>query len=168
MVGENPSLDTIEDFLAQKRIAMVGISREQGNISILLFEEMYRRGYDIVPVNPNTQKILGRRCFARVQDIQPPVDGALLMTRPEVTDWVVKDCVEAGIRRVWMYRGGGRGAVSPQAVQFCQEHGIEVVPGECPLMFWRDAGAVHRIHGFIRKITGRYPPRASASSEHTA
>jgi predicted CoA-binding protein len=168
MPDENLSLDAIEDFLAQKRIAMVGMSREPRNISILLFEEMYRRGYDIVPVNPNTQEILGRRCFARVQDIQPPVDGALLMTTPEVTDAVVKDCAEAGIRRVWMYRGGGKGAVSPQAVQFCEERGIEVVPGECPFMFWRDAAAVHRVHGFIQKITGHYPRRASVSSARAA
>jgi uncharacterized protein len=168
MPGQNFSLDAIEDFLAQKRIAMVGMSREPGNISILLFEEMYRRGYEVVPVNPNAQEILGRPCFARVQDIHPPVDGALLMTTPEVTEIVVKDCAEAGIRRVWMYRGGGKGAVSPQALQFCEERGFQVVPGECPFMFWRDAGAVHRVHGFIRKITGHYPRHAPVSSARAA
>jgi predicted CoA-binding protein len=160
MALQSFSLETVEDFLSQKRIAMVGISRQPASFSARLFEEFCRRGYDVVPVNPNVQEVQGRRCFARLQDIQPPVQAALLMTAPEVTETIVGDCAEAGIPRVWMYRAGGQGAVSSKAVQFCQERGIQVVPGECPFMFWRDAGIGHRLHGFIRKITGHYPPRA--------
>jgi uncharacterized protein len=155
MATQRASLETIEDFLAQKRIAMVGISRDPQNFSVTLFEELCRRGYDIVPVNPNAPEVLGRHCFARVQDIQAPVEAALLMTSPAVKDAVVNDCAEAGIRRVWMYRAGGKGAVSARAVQFCQERGIQVVPGQCPFMFLPDTAGFHRFHGFIRKITGR-------------
>jgi predicted CoA-binding protein len=161
MAVERASLETVEEFLAQKRIAMVGISREPKNFSVMLFEELCRRGYDVVPVNPNTSEVLGRRGFARVQDIQPPVDAALLMTSSGVTDTVVRDCAEAGIHRVWIYGTGGQGAVSPAAVEFCRVHGIQVVPGECPYMFLPNAG-FHRIHGFIQKIVGRYPSRAHA------
>ena len=160
MKAHDVSLETIDDFLAQKRIAMVGISREPRGFSVTLFEELCRRGYEVIPVNPHAQEVLGRRCFARVQDIQPPVEGALLMTSPEVTDTVVNDCAEAGIPRVWMYRAGGNGAVSNGAVAFCRERGIAVVPGQCPFMFLPNAAAFHRFHGFIRKITRRYPPRA--------
>lgn len=160
MADQKVSLETIEEFLAQKRIAVVGISREPKHFSVTLFEELCRRGYDVVPVNPNAPQVLGRRCFGRVQDIQPRVDAALLMTSPEVTDAIVKDCAEAGIRRVWMYRAGGKGAVSRRAVEFCRQNGIEVVPGQCPFMFWRDAETGHLLHGFIRKITGRYPRHA--------
>jgi len=157
MTDEKVALDTIENFLAHKRIAMVGVSRESKDFSVTLFKELRRRGYEVVPVNPKTSEVLGQPCFARVQEIQPPVEAALLMTSPDVTDEVVHDCAEAGIRRVWMYRAGGRGAVSPQAVKFCREHGIELVPGQCPFMFWRDAGIGHRLHGLIRRITGHYP-----------
>jgi len=147
---------------------MVGMSREPGNISIALFEEMCRRGYDVFPVNPNVQEILGRPCFVRVQDIEPLVDGAILMTTPEVTEIVVRDCAAAGIRRVWMYCGIGKGAVSPQAVQFCQQRGIQVVPGECPFLFWQGAAGMHRVHGLIRKLTGRYPRHAPTSTARAA
>ena len=162
MAAQTPSLETIEDFLAQKRIAMVGISREPKSLSVALFEELCRRGYDVIPVNPNTPNVLGRRCFARLQDIQPPVEAALLMTSPAITDTVVSDCAEAGIRRVWMYRATGNGAVSPKAIAFCQERGIQVVPGQCPFMFLPGAETIHRLHGFVRKITGRYPHRQCA------
>src|SRR3954471_6781944 len=107
-----PSLETIQEFLAQKRIAMVGVSRNRKEFSAALFKELRERGYDVVPVNPNASEAMGQPCFARVQDVRPPVDSALLMTIPEVTDEVVSDCAQAGIRRVWMYRAGGKGAVS--------------------------------------------------------
>ena len=165
MPYESVTLRIIEEFLAQKRIAIVGISRDPKSFSAILAQEFARRGYDVVPVNPHTAEALGRRCFARVQDIQPSVDGALLMTSPELTGAVVSDCAEAGIRRVWMFRAGGKGAVSPEAVRFCRDRGIQVVPGQCPFMFWRDAGGVHRFHGFIRKITGRYPKRDPAPAD---
>ena len=161
MATQRASLETIEDFLAQKRIAMAGISRDPANFSVKLFEELCRRGYDVVPVNPNATEVQGKRCFARVQDIQPPVEGALLMTSPEATETVVNDCAEAGIRRVWMYRATGQGSVSAKAIEFCLARGMLVVPGQCPFMFLPDTAGFHRFHGFIRKITGRYPRRAT-------
>ena len=157
MAAQKVSLDTIEGFLRQKRIAMIGASRDPKHFSSYLLNELVKRGYDMVPVNPNAKDIAGRRCFARVQDIAPPVDAALLMTSSTVTDAAVSDCAEAGIRRVWMYGAGGNdGAVSATAVEFCGEQGIDVVPGQCPFMFLPHNG-FHAIHGFIRKVTGKYP-----------
>ena len=163
MIAQAVSLETIEAFLAQKRIAMIGISRERKSISVALFEELSRCGYDIVPVNPKLSSINGLRCLARVQDIDPPLSAALIMTSPEVTESVVADCFAAGIRQVWMYRAGGKGAVSPKALEFCVAKGMEVVPGQCPFMFLPGAAGVHRFHGFIRKITGRYPRHGVAA-----
>ena len=156
------SLDAIEEFLAQKRIALVGMSREASSIGTILFKECSRRGYEVVPVNPNVPEVMGRRCFAHVQDIEPPVGAALLLTSPKVTELVVQDCAEAGIKRVWMYRAGGQGAVSEKAIEVCRERGIRVIPGECPLMFLPKIGGIHGLHGFFRKLTGRYPKHSHA------
>ena len=156
------SIENITDFLAHKRLAMAGISHDPANLSVKLFEELVRRGYDVEPVNPNLGEVEGRKCFGRVQDVKPPVEAVLLMTSPEVTEMVVRDCAEAGVRTIWMYRAGGKGAVSPKAVEFCQEHGIRVVPGECPFMFLPESAGFHRFHGFIRKIMGRYPRHEKA------
>ena len=168
MTDHKVSLAAIEDFLGQKRIAMVGISRDPKSTSVMLFEELCRRGYEVIPVNPNLAEVQGRRCFARVQDIQPPVEAALLMTSPAVTDMVVSDCVEAGIRQVWMYRGMGNGAVSENAAAFCREHAIEVIPGECPFMFLPGTAGAHRFHGFLHRIFGRYPRRVAITERRAA
>jgi len=151
------SMAVIQNFLSQKRVAIVGVSREPKDFSLALFREFRKRGYDTVPVNPQAEEIDQQPCFARLQAVEPPVDGALLMTSPAVTDAVVRDCAEAGVKRVWMFRAGGAGAVSPEAVQYCEERGIAVIPGECPFMFFPGTSWFHRLHGVIRKITGAYP-----------
>ena len=151
------SMQMIQDFLGQKRLAVVGVSRQPKDFSLALFRELRKRGYDAVPVNPEAEQIDEQPCYARLQAVHPPVDGALLMTSPAATDQVVRDCADAGIKRVWMYRAAGDGAVSPAAVKFCEESGIAVIPGECPFMFFSGGGWFHHLHGFVRKITGAYP-----------
>lgn len=151
------TLASIQDFLRQKRLAIVGVSHNSRDFSRKLYEELRGRGYEVVPVNPNLGELAGDKCFAKVQDIQPPVDGALLMNPPALTAGIVRDCEAAGIKRVWMYRAAGSGAVDDEAVLFCQTHGISVVPGECPYMFFPAAGWIHRAHGSIRRIMGAFP-----------
>src|SRR5256885_15710176 len=102
-------MERIQDFLGQKRFAIVGVSQSPKDFSRALFREFRERGYDPVPVNPAAREIEGQPCFPCLQEIQPPVDAVLLMTSPAVTDTVVRDCAEAGIKLVWMYRAGGRG-----------------------------------------------------------
>lgn len=147
----------INDFLGQRRIAVVGVSRKPDDFSRYVFRELKNRRYDVVPVNPGGGEVDGQPCAKRVSDITPPVDGALLMTSPEATEQVVQECAQAGIRRVWMHRGVGAGAVSVKAAEYCRERGIEVVAGACPLMFLPKAGLPHRIHGAVLKLLRRHP-----------
>ena len=151
------ALQQIREFLGQKRFAMVGVSRQPKDFSRMLLREFCERGYRVVPVNPEARELDGQPCFARLQEIEPPVEAALFMTPPTLTDLAVKDCPEAGVRRVWMYRATGIGAVSADAVKFCEEHGISVIAGECPLMFLPNTAWYHRIHGLVKRITGSYP-----------
>lgn len=147
----------VREFLAQRRIALVGVSRNPKDFSRMLFREMCDRGYDMVPVNPAVSEVESRRCFGRLQEIDPPAEGALVMTAPQDTERVVRDCVEAGVRRVWMHRGGGQGAVSNEAADFCHKNGIHLVEGYCPFMFLPHTQFVHRVHRFLLKLLGRYP-----------
>ena len=70
---------------------------------------------------------------------------------------VVRECAQAGIPRIWMYRATGKGAVDQKAVAFCEENGIDVVAGECPFLFLPKTGLIHRAHRLCRKLTGRLP-----------
>jgi len=151
------SMGVIQDFLAQRRIAVVGISHDPNDFSRGLLRTLRLRGYEALAVNPSLSEADGEPCYSRLADVAP-VDGVLLMTSPKITDQVVQECAALRIPRVWMYRAGRKGgAVSPQAVEYCNDHGIKVVPGECPFMFLSDESWFHRLHGFVRRITGLYP-----------
>jgi predicted CoA-binding protein len=149
----------IDDFWALKRLAVVGVSRDPKHFSNQIWQELRQRRYEAVPVNPNAAEIDGQRCYARVQDIQPPVDGVVIMTAPNVTEVVVRDCAAAGVGHVWMHRGlgSGPGSVSPAAVQFCEVNRIDVVAGFCPYMFLPGTPFFHGMHAFAKKVTGSYP-----------
>ena len=149
----------IDDFWALKRLAVVGVSRDPKHFSHAIWKELRERRYDVVPVNPGAKDLDGKPCFARVQDIQPPVEGAVIMTRPAITEQVVRDCSEAGVGHLWMHKGagGGSGAVSPAAVAFAESKGMEVVAGYCPFMFLPGTPVFHGVHAFFKKLTGSYP-----------
>ena len=151
----------IQDFLALHRIAMVGVSRDAKDFSRTLFREMCNRGYDMVPVNLLASEIEGRDCFQSLRAAKDPVEGVVVMTPANEALRVVEDCAGAGIRNVWLYRAGGHGAVSTEAIDFCRQNGIRVVEGHCPYMFLPATSFPHRVHGFLMKITARYPARAA-------
>jgi len=151
------SKQAIDSFLSCRRLAVVGVSRDPRDFSRAVFRAFVERGYDAVPVNPAGGEAEGRHAVARVGDVQPPPEGALLLTPPAATAQVVRECAEAGVRRVWMHRGGGQGAVSAEALALCHERGLEIVDGECPFMFLSHAGFVHGVHRFFRRLGGRLP-----------
>jgi uncharacterized protein len=144
-------LDKAHRFFAHKRIAFIGVSRDEKDFSRGMLRDLSQRGYDVVPVHPAVEAMDGRRCFARVQDIVPPVEAALVMTPPARTADAVKDCVRAGVRDVWLHRGTGPGSASPEALEACHASGIEPVTDLCPYMALPNAGLVHRIHRFFSR-----------------
>ena len=155
------SLTQIEDFLALKRIAVVGVSRNKKEFSHTLWQEFLQRRIQAVPVNPNTTELDGKPCFKSVADITPPVEGALIMVVGDATQAVLRDCVTAGIKKVWLYGGmAAKAASSPANVKFCEENGLEAVVGYCPYMFLPGTGGPHGFHRFFKKLTGSYPKPA--------
>lgn len=147
----------VDDFLALKRVAVVGVSHNPKDFTYALWQELRQRRYEAVPVNPGVKELDGQICYAKVQDIRPPVEGVLIMTSNKVTDQIVHDCADAGVKRVWMYGGMAPGAKTKTAIAFCEENGIDVVAGLCPYMFLAGTPAFHAPHRVFKKLTGTYP-----------
>jgi predicted CoA-binding protein len=147
------TMERAQEFLAHKRIALVGVSRDQKDFTRMVLRELEKRGYDVVPVNPNAAgaELDGRRAFARLQEVAPPVAGAIFFTAPAQTAGAVQDALSAGIRRLWFHRGGGAGASSPEAVGACRAAGVEPIADLCPFMALPDAGWFHRLHRVLRR-----------------
>jgi predicted CoA-binding protein len=147
----------IDQFLASERLAVVGVAQSPQEFAHRLYCDMRQFGYQAIPVNPRVDNIDGERCYSRVQDITPGVQAALLLTPPSANEQVVRDCAEAGIRMVWFYGVGDRSTENAQAIAYCEQHGIEVIPGFCPYMFMSKSPFFHKLHGFVARMTGSAP-----------
>lgn len=145
------------DFLAQKRIAVVGVSRE-GGTGNAIFRKLRDEGYTVFAVNPHTDRIEGAPCYPSVRDLPGPVDGVFLVTKPDVSEQVMRDCVEAGVPRVWMHynpmAGPAMSSVSDAAVVYGREHGLTVIAGGCPMMFLE---FFHKVMRWFLGATGKLP-----------
>jgi predicted CoA-binding protein len=150
--------DRVHEFLAQKRLAVAGVSHNQSHhpSANLIFQRLKRTGHEVFPVNPHLRTFEGERCYPDVKSIPGPVDGVVIVTRPETTARIVRDCHDAGIPRVWMHQSLSKGSsVSPEAVAYCRHHGMTVIAGACPMMFGDGVDFGHTCMRWLMKLTGR-------------
>jgi uncharacterized protein len=142
-------------FLAGHRLAVVGASEAKDNFGGTIYRELRDHGYDVVAVNPSVSTVFGDATRPDLASVEGPLDGVVVMVRPERVDEVVDQAIGVGIRNVWLFRGvGGAGSVTESAIDRCERAGVTVVPGACPLMFLEPVAAVHRIHRGVRHLTG--------------
>ncbi len=138
--------DATAAFLANKRVAVTGVSRTaKGHGSNLVYQRLRDRGYEVFAVNPNAQKVEGDRCYQDLKSIPGGVEAVVIGTRPETAEETMHECAALGIKQVWMHRGPGAGSVSAAATKYGREHGITVIDGGCPLMFGPTADFGHKV-----------------------
>ena len=150
----------VEDFLAQKRIAVAGVSRNTSGhpAASLIYHRLKDTGHEVFAVNPNMKTFEGDRCYADLKSIPGGVDGVVVVTRPETTEQIVRECSEAGVHRVWMHQSVGKGtSVSPKAVDYCRGHDISVIAGGCPMMYGPGVDFGHRCMRWMLRLTGGLP-----------
>ena len=146
------------EFLAGRRIAVTGVSRDPGSHGAnVVYRRLRDRGYEVFAVNPNADEVEGDRAYDALAEIPGGVDGVVIGTRPDRAEGTVRECAELGITRVWMHRGPGGGSVSPAATEWGRAHGITVIDGGCPCMFGPTADAGHRVMKALFTLTGNVP-----------
>ena len=150
----------VHDFLGQKRIAVAGVSRNNSHhpTGNLIYRRLKKSGHDVVPVNPQMQTFDGDRCYPDLQSIPGGVDGVVIVTKPETTERIVRDCSDAGVRRVWMHQSIGKGSsVSSKAVEYCRQHEISTIAGACPMMYGAGVDVGHTCLRWILALSRGLP-----------
>jgi len=133
----------VQDFFAQKHIAVVGVSDQRDTGCNLGYRKFKEAGYQVSAVNPRLSSFEGDPCYPDLQSIPEKPEAVFILANPKVTEQIVAQCVDLGITRVWMHclMGVKPGlaqsmtSVSPEAVRLCRENGITVIPGACPNQF---------------------------------
>jgi uncharacterized protein len=143
----------IQDFLAQKTIAMVGLSRDEKAFSASVYRELKAKGYRILPVNPNAESLQGEKCYPNLAALPETAGGVLIFTPPAITESVVREAAARGVTRVWIQQG----AQSAAAAAACREKGLSGVSGKCIMMFAEPVTSIHGVHRWFAKVFGRLP-----------
>jgi hypothetical protein len=119
----------MKEFLKQPVWAVVGATDNQEKFGYKIYRTIkeYRKTY---PVNPKLSDIEGEKCYPDLKSLPEIPDVVDLVVPPKVTESIVKECKELGIKRVWMQPGTD----SPDAIRFCEENGIEVVHHQCAMV----------------------------------
>jgi predicted CoA-binding protein len=146
------------DFLAKKRIAVTGVSREPASHgSNVVYQRLKERGYEVFPINPNATEVEGDRAYANLHEVPVDIEAVVIATAPEHAQATMEECVDLGIDQVWMHRSFGGGSVSEEAAELGRRHGITVIDGGCPLMFEPCSDKGHKVMRMLFTFTGKVP-----------
>src|SRR5579864_4150192 len=97
--------EAVAEFLAHKRIAVTGVSRNPGDHgSNVVYKRLRDRGYQVFAVNPNADEVEGDACYHDLKSVPDGVDWVVIGTRPETAKTTMRECVELGIQRVWLHQ----------------------------------------------------------------
>ena len=153
----------VKEFLAQKKIAVVGVSDKRETGCNMGYHKFKKAGYTVSAVNPRISTFEGGPCYPDLKSIPEKPEAVYILASPKVTEQIVQQCVDLGIKHVWMHcmmgtkpgLAAGMTSVSQSAVEMCKANGIAVIPGSCPNQFLKpDFGhammrGLWRLFGFM-------------------
>ncbi len=142
----------IESFLTQKTMVIVGASSKSKKFGNIVLKELSSKGYEIFLVHPTADKIDGFDCYASLAELPKEVSGLINVVPPVQTEMMVREANASGIKKIWMQQGSD----SPDAIRYCTEHNMDVIHGECILMFAQPRG-LHKFHHWLRGLFGKLP-----------
>ncbi len=121
----------IEGFLDKKNIfAVVGVSRNPQKYGYRVYKDLKQAGYTVYPINPNVDMVDGDRCYNSLKVLPKRPDVVDIVVPPNVTEEIVRECKELGIKKVWMQPG----SESKKAIDFCKKNHIEIIHNVCVMV----------------------------------
>ena len=150
--------DAAATFLAQKRIAVTGVSREpKTHGANIVYRRLRERGYMVFAINPNAERVEGDPAYPDLRSVPGGVDAVVIATRPERALDTMRECAALGIRYAWMHKGIAGSSVSPEATAWGRARGVRVIDGGCPLMFDPAGDFGHKAMRGLLSLTGKLP-----------
>lgn len=145
--------ESIDLFLQQPQIAVIGISRNKNKFGNAVYSTLKKKGIKVYPVNPYMNEFDGSRCFHSIEMLPPEVKAVFVNTPPESTLKIVKIAINKGIQHMWLQQG----STDDTVITFLQGKDINYISDLCIMMFAQPVIHIHRFHRFISKISGNFP-----------
>jgi len=127
--------DLIKDFLWKQNVfAVIGVSRNPAKYGHQVYKDLKEAGYVVYAVNPNIDTVSGDRCYHSLSELPEKPDVVDVVVSPKVTEKIVVECRDLGLKRVWMQPG----SESERAISFCVQNDIKVVHDVCVMVKRRE------------------------------
>jgi predicted CoA-binding protein len=117
--------EKIKQFLAGKRFAVVGASQDRSKYGNKVLRAYLQNNLNAVPVNPTAKEVEELTAYPDLASVPDQVDGVSIITPPTVTEKVVEQAIQRGIKNIWMQPG----AESDAAIQSAERAGANVIAG---------------------------------------
>jgi predicted CoA-binding protein len=147
------TLNEIQSFLAPRKMAVAGVSRNPKKFGGAIFKELIEKGFDMYPINPNAKEIQGQKCYKSVEELPADVEHLLIVTPKYETEVVARAAIRKGIKMIWIQQQSH----TPEAVKVIEDAGIQLIHKKCIMMFASPVKSVHSFHRFFVKAFGGYP-----------
>ena len=147
------SMQAVNDFVNSKSVAIIGVSRNKDKFGNYLYREMKKKGYTVYAINPNMDMFEGDRCYAGLGALPEKPEAVLMSIQPAATLSVMEEMARLGIKKGWLQQG----ADSKEGEEKAKELGLELVSGECMMMFMQPVESIHKFHRGFKKLFGQLP-----------
>ncbi len=143
--------DSKAHFWAGKNYAVVGVSDKKGKFGNTVFKELRKRGYKVFPVNQRLDLFEDQQCHNIISEIIDPLDGVIIIAGPDGAKRAIRECIDSGIKKVWLYPG----SKCDDAINLAKEGKIELIHHACPLLYLEPVRFPHSLHRWIVKVFGK-------------
>ncbi len=144
---------SIDSFLSNHKIAIAGVSRDPRKFGYQVFKQLKEKGFEVFPVNPETDNIAGTPCFRSVSALPLSVHSLVIITPKKQTRDVVAEAMAKGIDNIWIQQMSD----TPEAIELTKSHPVNLVVKECILMHTDPVTGIHKFHRNIKRFFGLYP-----------
>ena len=129
MDKDSHSDEKIIDVLSLKTVAVIGMSKHSSKAAHYVPKYLIDNGYDVIPVNPTTDKILNSRCYDSVAEIDGPVDIIDVFRPSDQISSIIRDCIEKKPKVIWLQEG----IHDFESEELARKSGIIVIFNRCML-----------------------------------
>ena len=119
----------IKNFLTLKKVAVIGMSRTESKAAHFVPKYLSENGFDIIPVNPNSDEILNKKCYKEITEVDGEIDIVDVFRPSEDVLPFVKEAIKKNPKVIWLQEG----IHNKEAENLAREHGIDVVFNRCML-----------------------------------
>jgi predicted CoA-binding protein len=138
----------INEFMAQKKLALVRASRKTPISGFSIDKELGAKGYAVSVVYLDEDAP-----GSKLGDLKEPVGGVIIAVPIDQSEKAVCQAIDAKITRIWIQKD----SASQEALKLCEQKGIKAIHGECIMMFAEPVKSFHAFHRFLWKLFGKLP-----------